>query len=146
MAGATHSVVIDCSREHFYSVITDYEKYPEFLPDMEEVSVVSRDGNSVDAHFTLNLVKQLQYVLRLVEAPDTFGLEWTLVEGPFKKNNGTWALTEADGGKTHASYTIEVSVGVFLPGTLVNRLVGQTLPATLKAFKERAEALHGSAA
>ncbi|MCP4867549.1 MAG: SRPBCC family protein [Proteobacteria bacterium] len=146
MAGATSTVVIDCTQSDFYSVITDYEKYPEFLPDMEEVRVVSRDGHAVDAHFTLNLVKELKYVLRLVETEAQNGLEWTLVEGPFKRNNGTWTLTDAEGGKTHASYSIEVSVDVFLPGTLVNRLVGQTLPATLKAFKERAEALHGPAA
>lgn len=146
MAGATHTVVIDCTRSDFYSVITDYEKYPEFLEDMSEVRVVSRDGDTVDVHFTLNLVKELKYVLRLVESPTRDGLDWTLVEGPFKRNSGTWTLTDAEGGKTHAGYTIEVSVGVFLPGTLVNRLVGQTLPATLKAFKERAESLHGPAA
>ncbi len=145
MAGAIHSVIIDCSRDDFYSVILDYETYPEFLPDMEDVRVVARDGRTVDVHFTLNLVKQLRYILRLVESPDRYGLDWTLLEGPFKKNAGGWQLEEAEGGRTHASYTIEVSVGVFLPGTLVNKLVGQTLPATLKAFKERAEALHGPA-
>jgi ribosome-associated toxin RatA of RatAB toxin-antitoxin module len=146
MAGATHTVVIDCKRDDFYSVVTDYESYPLFLSDMEEVRVVGRQGHAVDVSFTLNLVKQLRYVLRLIEAPETYGLNWSLVEGPFKLNSGSWSLTEAAGGRTHASYSIEVTVDVFLPGTLVNRLVGQTMPATLNAFKERAEALHGPAA
>ncbi len=145
MTGTVQSLVVNVPRTDFYEVIRDYESYPAFLPDMEEVRVLVRDGDTVDVHFTLNLIKRIRYVLRLVERPAEFGLDWTLVEGMFKRNEGGWTLEELPGGKTRASYTIEVSVGVFLPGSLVNKLVGQTLPATLAAFKRRAEALHGTA-
>jgi len=141
VAGATHSVIIDVPRREFFEVIRDYERYPEFLPDMEVVRVVERDGDVVDVHFTLNMIKQLRYTLRLTERPAD-GLDWVLLEGPFRRNEGGWVLVDTPDGRTDASYSIEVSVGVFLPGTLVNKLVGQTLPATLMAFKARAEALH----
>ncbi len=139
MAGAEQSIVIEVPREFFLSVVTDYERYPDFLTDMKHVSVVSVDGHVVDVDFVLHLVKRIEYRLRLSATPPT-GLSWTLVEGMFQRNEGGWVLESVELG-TRATYRIDVGVGVFVPGSIVNRLVGQTLPETLRAFKERAEAL-----
>lgn len=141
MAAATQSIVVDVPREAFFDVIRDYARYPEFLRDMEAVSVPKRDGPVAEARFTLNVIKRISYTLRLVEkAPDR--LEWSLVEGMFKRNDGSWTLEALPDGRTRATYSIEITVGVFLPGSIVTTLVGKTLPATLDAFKRRAEALH----
>lgn len=142
MAGATQTVVIDVPREALFDVIRDFEKYPEFLDDMEAATIVRRDGDEAEVEFTLNVIKRISYTLKLVEsAPER--LEWSLVKGMFKRNDGGWTLEALPGGRTRATYSIEITIGVFLPGTIVNRLVGKTLPATLQAFKRRAESLHG---
>ena len=142
MAGATQTVVVDVSREAFFDVVRDYERYPEFLDDMEAARITKRDGDVAEVEFTLNVVKRISYTLRLTEsAPER--IEWSLVKGMFKRNDGGWTLEELPGGRTRATYSIEITIGVFLPGTIVNRLVGKTLPATLQAFKRRAESLHG---
>jgi uncharacterized membrane protein len=91
--------------------------------------------------FTLNVIKRITYTLRLTESPGGDGLRWELVEGMFKSNSGGWALESLPDGRTGAVYDVEVAVGIFVPGSIVNRLVGKTLPATLKAFKRRAESL-----
>jgi coenzyme Q-binding protein COQ10 len=140
MAAAEQSIVIDVPRDAFLAVITDYERYPEFLPDMKATRIVGRDGHAVDVVFTLHLVKRIEYTLRLVEDPPN-GLSWTQVSGDFQRNDGGWTLQDLDGTRTHATYRIDVAVGVLVPGSIVNRLVGQTLPDTLRAFKRRAEAL-----
>jgi coenzyme Q-binding protein COQ10 len=141
MAGAAQHIVVDVPREDLFEVIRDYVNYPEFLSDMESVEVKKREGDVAEVEFTLNVIKRLRYTLRLVEtAPE--GLSWTLVEGMFKRNEGGWTLEELPGGRTRATYRIELTVGVFVPGSIVNRLVGKTLPATLEAFKKRAESLH----
>ena len=90
--------------------------------------------------FRLNLIKRITYTLRLVGDPSN-GIRWTLANGPFKVNNGGWVLREISPGRTHATYEIEVAVGAFVPGAIANKLVGKTLPATLRAFKGRAEAV-----
>ena len=142
MAGATQTLVVDVPRDELFEVIRDYERYPEFLDDMEASRIVRRDGADVEVEFTLNVIKRISYTLKLVEsAPER--VEWSLVQGMFKRNDGGWTLEELPGGRTRATYSIEITIGVFLPGTIVNRLVGKTLPATLQAFKRRAEALHG---
>ena len=140
MAGARQSVHVAVSPENFFAVISDYERYPDVLPEMEAAEIVSRTDGVVEARFTLNLIKRVSYTLRLVEEPYE-GLSWSLVEGPFKENNGRWCLEARDDGTTLAHYEVEVKVGMFVPKSISNRLVGKTLPALLKAFKSRAESL-----
>jgi len=138
VAGAEQTIYVGVRPEALFSVITDYESYPQFLSDMEDAKILSREGNVVEVEFTLNLIKRLRYTLRLTEQAPT-SVSWTLVEGMFKRNTGSWKLAEQPDGRTRATYHIEVGVGVFLPGAIVHRLVGQTLPATLEAFRDRAE-------
>lgn len=139
MAGAEQSIYVGVRPEALFSVITDYESYPQFLSDMEAAKVISREGPVVEVEFTLNLIKRIRYTLRLTEEPPN-RVSWTLVDGMFKRNDGSWKLAEQPDGRTKATYRIDVGVGVFLPGAIVHRLVGQTLPATLESFRDRAEA------
>jgi len=140
VAGAQQSIDVAVSAEQFFSVVTDYASYPEFLSDMESAELVRREGESAEARFTLNLIKRISYTLNLVER-GPYEVRWSLGKGPFKRNDGSWLIEDRPGGGIRATYSIEVAVGVFLPGSIVNRLVGKTLPATLEAFKARAERL-----
>ena len=138
MPGAQKSIRVAVDPETFFQVITDYEAYPDILPDMEFAEIISREDGVTTARFTINLIKRVSYTLRLVERPYE-GLSWSLVEGPFKLNSGSWKLEALDDGRTLAHYTVEVKVGVFVPSSITNRLVGKPLPALLEAFKRRAE-------
>ena len=138
MAAAQETIDIRTSADSFFEVIRDYEAYPEILSDMESARILKRTGQTVEAQFTLNLIKRVSYTLRLVEeAPRK--LSWTLVDGPFKSNHGSWSLEEIESGLTRATYRVEVTVGGFVPKTIVNRLVSKSLPALLAAFKSEAE-------
>ena len=138
MAAAHETIDVQTSADGFFNVIRDYEAYPDILPDMENATILKREGDVVEARFTINLVKRVSYTLRLVEnAPNT--LSWSLVEGPFKTNTGSWSLEEIAPGLTRATYQVEVSVGVFVPKSIVTKLVSKSLPALLAAFKSEAE-------
>jgi len=139
VSAAVQTIEIDAPVDRVYAVIVDYERYPEFLPEIERAEIVARDGDTVDVAFSLNLIKRLTYTLRLVGEPDR-GVSWTLLDGMFQTNDGGWNLEPLEGGRTRATYRIEVAVGVFVPGSITKRLVGSTLPTTLAAFKARAEA------
>jgi coenzyme Q-binding protein COQ10 len=140
MAATEQSVRVNVPPEAFYKVIADYESYPDILPEMEFAQILERTNNTVTARFTINLIKRVSYTLKLVE-DDPQGLSWSLVEGPFKKNSGGWRLERTDDGGTLAHYSVEVNVGLFVPKSVSNRLVGKTLPALLAHFKKRAESL-----
>jgi ribosome-associated toxin RatA of RatAB toxin-antitoxin module len=145
MPSARHSIEIDASSENLLAVITDFEAYPDFLPDIVDAKVVSAEDGSWEVRFALHLIRRLDYTLRLVQE-NPHRIRWTLIEGLFRKNSGGWEIEVLEeGSRVRAHYDIEIQVGMFLPGTLVNTLVQKSLPDMLACFKTRAEARQVSA-
>lgn len=140
MSRVEETIVIDAPLAKVWSVITDYERYPEFLPEMTAVSIVSRHENIVVAKFDLEIMMRFSYSLRLQEeAPAS--INWTLDSaGMMISNSGGWQLV-AEGNKTRATYVLDVELKGLIPKSVKDRLVGMTLPQTLERFKKRAEGL-----
>lgn len=138
MPRAEQQVVIDAPVDKVFGIITDYERYPEFLPDMKEVIVLDRNDGVARVRFELELIMRVSYTLRLVESPPT-GLAWTLEEAKMMVENvGGWTLVP-EGQRTRATYALEVKLRGLIPKSVSTRLLGTTLPQTLDRFKARAE-------
>ena len=87
----------------------------------------------------MRVIRELTYSLRLVQ-PSPGRLDWTLIEGAFKANDGGWELAPLDGGaRTRVTYRIDLQVGMFVPGNIVRSLTQRSLPDTLERFKAEAE-------
>lgn len=140
MAGATRSIVINAPVEKVFDVITNYDRYAEFLPEVKEVRTSNRKGSEVDVTYKVDVVKTIRYTIRAKEERPT-RMSWTFVEGEVMKDNkGGWVL-EADGPtRTKATYTVEMGFGPLVPKSIINTLVETSLPKMLEAFKKRAEA------
>jgi ribosome-associated toxin RatA of RatAB toxin-antitoxin module len=140
MPSATRSVEINCSPERFLAVVRDFESYPVFIPEMVSAKILQETGDVSEVAFGIHMVRRLDYTLRLTQVTP-HRIEWCLVSGIFRSNNGSWQLTPlGDGSRTHVEYKVDIQVGMFLPGSLVRSLVGKTLPSMLQKFKARAEA------
>lgn len=141
MAGASRTVTINAPIEKVWAVVTDYEKYPEFLSEQTSVKVKSRNGNVVEAVFGLKLMMEIKYTLRLTETAPT-RMSWTMLEGQMMKSNeGGWLLEAVSPTETKATYTIEVALKGLVPKSVSTSLVDSTLPKTMEAFKARVEKL-----
>lgn len=140
MAGATRSIVFNAPMEKCFSIISDYERYPEFLPEVKRIKASNRRGAEVDVQYEADLgLKVIKYTVHMKEEKPS-RVSWTYIDGDFMKDNkGGWVL-EADGeGRTKATYTIEVSVGPLVPKSFMNVLVDTQLPKLLENFKKRIE-------
>ena len=65
MAVGEMTIDIAAPPEAVFPVLTDYEKYPEILQNMESATVLQRAAAHVDAQFTLNLIRRVTYTLRM---------------------------------------------------------------------------------
>jgi coenzyme Q-binding protein COQ10 len=139
MASATRSIVIDAPPERVFDVIADYQRYPEFLSEVKSIRTSDRIGNQVDIHYEVDVVKRIHYTLRMVEERPR-ALRWTFVKGEVMKDNrGSWTLEPTPDGKTRATYTLDVAVGLLVPRPLLAALVDSSLPKMLESFKKRVE-------
>ena len=139
MASATRSIVINAPPERVFDVISDYERYPEFLSEVKSIRTSDRQGNQVNIHYEVDVMKRIRYTLHMTEDRPR-GLQWTFVEGEVMKDNrGSWVLEPTADGKTHAIYTVEVLLGLLVPRPLVTAMVESSLPKMLESFKKRVE-------
>lgn len=148
MPSASRSVVAAVPPEHFFDTVTDFESYPDFIPETVAVEIVKKgkkgkDGAKTDdVKFSIKVIKKIDYVLRLTSNEKELSVEWELVEGPFKSNNGSWKIEGAGKGKTEATYTIDITMGFLVPQSITNMLVGSSLPKMLEQMKDRAESTY----
>ena len=147
MAQASRSVTVNVPPEKLFEVITDYEKYPEFLPEVKKVHVNAGQGAIKEVTYTVDIkAKVITYTLKhTAERPAK--VAWTMIKGEMMKgNDGTWALKPgAQPNTTEATYTIDLKLSALVPGFIEKALAEQSLPALLANFKARAEKLHGAA-
>ena len=139
MPGAQQTIVIDTPMEFFFEVISDFESYSDFLSEVRSTRILSEDDGKIRVHYQVDIIKKVEYSLDFIKEGH-HRLSWSLGEGKLMKaNNGSWELEEISENQTQATYTVDVSARVFVPKAVVNMLVGSTLPATLKQFKDEAE-------
>jgi len=143
MASARVSIEVDVPPGRFFEVVSDYGRYPEFLPGVKAVSVGPRAGDSVEVTYRLDgRIKIVEFTLLHVETPPA-QIEWRLVRGELmKRDEGRWTLVRSPSGGTTATYAIELELMPMVPRALEKALAEYSLPAMLANFKARAEAIH----
>jgi ribosome-associated toxin RatA of RatAB toxin-antitoxin module len=127
-------------------VITDYEKYPEFLPEVKKVKVEFGAGNVKEVSYTVDVkAKVITYTLKHTARPPD-ELAWTMVRGEMMKgNDGAWILKPVPEG-TEATYKIDLKLGALVPSMVERMLAEQSLPGLLANFKKRIESLNAGKA
>ncbi|AKQ65530.1 Putative oligoketide cyclase/dehydratase or lipid transport protein YfjG [Myxococcus hansupus] len=140
MPGASRTIVVNAPIEKVFDVVTQYERYPEFLPEVKGIRTENRQGNTVDVHYKVDVVKTINYSIRVTEQRPT-RMSWTYIKGEFMKDNqGSWVLEAQGENQTKATYTVEMALGALVPKSVVSALVETSLPKMLDAFKRRFEA------
>lgn len=139
MPGVEQSIEIKAPISQIFGVISDFENYPNFFSNIQDVSVQKKTKNKVQAAFTLHVIMDIHYTLDLVLYPPD-RISWSLVKGDMmKSNNGSWTLKEMGKNKTLVTYAIDINFGMLVPKKVVNMLIHSGLPEMLQALKENAE-------
>ena len=142
MAGVVTTITVNAPIEKFYEVITDVESYPEFIPEMKSVKVLSMTDTDGEVEYNLKIMGfSVSYTLKLKKNPPT-ELTWTFVKGTkMKDNQGHWKLKKIDDNTTEAEYKVELKLGALVPKKFTDQLTKVGLPALMKQFKDRVESL-----
>ena len=108
MPSVSESIDIKATPKQCYDVITDYENYPDFLDQLDTVTVKNKKGHTAQVTYEIDLIKKIRYTLKMTGKPHNL-VEWTFVEGDvMKENHGSWVLEEIKRGLTRATYNIDI--------------------------------------
>src|ERR1044072_864378 len=117
MSNVTREKIIPVPVDALYSAITDFENYPQFLPEVVAAKrLPGTDPNKVRVPFTLEVVKRFDYTLEFTLTPQS-EVKWALVESNFcKTNTGRWGLKANGASEPQVQYELDVSFGFLVPG------------------------------
>lgn len=142
MAGAQTTEVFNCTPEQFFEIVTDYEKYPEFLQEVKECKVLKTEGSRKLVEYTVSVVKNFKYALWMTEERPGL-VRWEFASGDiFKTSTGYWKM-EDEKGKCRASYSVEATFNMFVPGPIAKALVSVNLPNMVSSYHKRVAELYG---
>lgn len=142
MASAHTEEVFNCTIEEFFKIVSDYEKYPEFLTEVKSVKILKDSGAVKEMEYHVSLIKTFKYKLRATEVANK-SIKFEFIGGDvFKSMNGSWLLKEQD-GKCAITYDVEASFGMFVPDSMAKPLVSANLPMMIANFKKRIKQIYG---
>jgi ribosome-associated toxin RatA of RatAB toxin-antitoxin module len=125
-------------------VVADFEAYPDWVGNLEEVEVLARDrrGRGTRVAFRLRTPMGDQaYTLAYRYQPKDAGVTWTYVEGTLDDLAGSYTLEPAADGATKVTYRLEVALGVPLPGLVRRQAARQIVRSALSDLKRRVESM-----
>jgi len=145
MIRGEQSTEIGASAEEVFAVASDLERYPEWQDFLQRVSVRERDADGrptlveteADAKVTA-----LKLVLRATR-DEPRRVAWRSEGGDLKAINGAFDIADAGGGRTRATFGLEVEpgrrLGLLLRGSVGDRLRDRILDGMLDGLRRRAE-------
>jgi coenzyme Q-binding protein COQ10 len=137
------SVVIDAPARLVYELAKEQERFPEFMPDVESVTILERHPDRVISRWK-TLVEEAPIEWTEEDRFDDARLriEYKLLEGDLDTFEGTWTFTERD-GSTHVVLGVEYDFGVptlaELIGPTLEKKVRENSEMMLAALKAEAE-------
>jgi ribosome-associated toxin RatA of RatAB toxin-antitoxin module len=126
------------------AVAADFEAYPDWVANLEEVEVLARDrrGRGTRVAFRLRTPMGDQaYTLAYRYQPKDAGVTWTYVQGTLDDLAGSYELDPSDDGTTKVTYRLEVALGVPLPGLVKRQAAKQIVRSALADLKRRVESM-----
>ena len=146
MKTVNKSVLIWYSPAEMYALVTQVDKYPEFLPWCDHAQVLATDADGVTAEVGIAFsgIRQT-FTTRNTHVPDQkVGMK--LVKGPFSQLEGEWRFLPVGNGSERAC-RVELTMHYGFDNVALAALVGPVFDriasSMVEAFVARAEQVYG---
>lgn len=141
------SVLLTHSAPEMFALVTDIERYPQFLPWCDEGHVLEKldDGVVARVGMAISGLRQSFTTRNTHEADRKVLME--LVDGPFSKLDGVWEFTPlGDEGQRACKVDFKLNYGFASSalGALVGPVFDKIAGSLVDAFVKRADQVYGT--
>lgn len=143
MANVKKSLLIQHSAQCMFDLVTDVQKYPEFLPWCGGVEVFASTPEYMEAKIHINFkgVKQFFHTKNFHQAPTQ--IDMTFISGPFKKFEGRWLFTPLGDDACKIEFTLKYEFSNFVLDKLIGPVFGVIANTFVNGFVKRADEVYG---
>jgi coenzyme Q-binding protein COQ10 len=91
--------IVPYTADLMYRIVSDIERYPEFLPWVLALRVLSREGNLLTAEMAVGYGPfREKYVSRITLDPGLHTIDVVAIKGPFRRLENHWGFTPENAG------------------------------------------------
>jgi ribosome-associated toxin RatA of RatAB toxin-antitoxin module len=143
MPAINRSALVMYSAEQMFQLINDVLAYPSFLPDCSDSKVISENESSVTAALLVSkggLKKWFTTENTLISNQE---VKLSLVDGPFKKLQGSWVLTPLSDEACKVNLSLEYEFSNKMFDLAFGRIFNNLTNNMVQAFTQRAKDVYG---
>ena len=138
------TIVVRAPARAVYELAKDQERFPDFMPDVELVTVLERHGDRVVSRWkTLVEEAPIEWIEEDIFDDAALRVDYKLLEGDLDTFEGAWTFEERDGA-TFVTLGVEYDFGVptlaELIGPTLHKKVQENSEMMLAALKREEEA------
>ena len=132
-----------------FALVADVEKYPEFLPLCEALTVRSRkerDGRTLlvaDMSVGYKAIRET-FTTQVFLKPDEKVIDVKYIDGPFKYLTNTWRFEDRDEGRSEVEFFIDYEFKSKILGALMGSMFDRAFRMFSEAFEKRADQIYGA--
>ncbi len=137
--------------EQMFALVADVERYPEFLPLCEALSVRSRkdrDGRTMlvaDMTVGYRAIRET-FTSQVHLKPDELAIDVKYLDGPFRYLSNVWTFEASPQGGCDVRFYIDYEFKSRILGALMGTMFDRAFRMFSEAFEKRADAVYGPVA
>ena len=136
------------SSQQMFELIADVERYPEFLPLCEGLTLRSREEKPDRTIMVATMVAGYQairekFTTRVTLLPTDQKVLVEYLDGPFKRLENRWVFKPVPGGGCEVDFYIDYELNSLMLGILVGAVFDKAFRKFSEAFETRARQVYG---
>jgi ribosome-associated toxin RatA of RatAB toxin-antitoxin module len=142
---ASQRAIIGASPQELFDVLTDFDRYTDWIRDLKSVEVLTRDddGRATEVQYRAAAMgRSTSYTLRYDYTDAPASLPWKLVQGDIMRRlDGAYMFHSIDGeaDRTEVEYSLTVDLIVPLPAFVKRRAESKIMHNALRELKAHVE-------
>ncbi len=134
--------------QHMFDLVADVERYPEFLPLCESLTVRKRrerdDRTLLVADMTVGYKAIREtFTSQVLLKPDELVIDVKYIDGPFRYLDNRWTFTESPAGGCDVGFSIDYAFKSRMLSALMGSMFDRAFHKFSEAFEKRADAIYG---
>ncbi len=144
----SQKMIVKAPPQVCYDVVSDFDSYHEWAPDLKEITVVSRDssGRATRVKFrAAGIGRSNHYTLDYNYSKAPGEISWVQSDGDLTSRlDGAYVFEPSGDGDTQVVYKLVVELKIPLPAFVKRRAESKILSTALRSLKTRAESKAGA--
>ena len=135
------SIISEYNINHLYQIVSDIEKYPEFIKWCKRVEIIEKTEKQILAEvfiekgfITTSFISRNNYITNQE-------ITMELVKGPLSKLDGKWSFSKVEENKTKIDFFLDLSLKLSIMDFTLKPLITNITNNYVDSFVHRAEEL-----